>query len=187
MKSSHPKEDYKKIVSAIIEQAMLEYIKLQHPKARKKKPMQEAFANAVDIFFLSSYTFKYFKNLDGSNKTLKDMLKIILDKSNPDLKEMKTYLIQSSILHWEKKYIPVVTLPSCFIFKGHVYVIEHTEDNWSVDHFEKSIKMNRKQNKANEKSFIKIIFSIIKKYYPEMSQEEIFYEILKMNQIQINY
>lgn len=187
MLESNPLEDYKKIIAAIVEQSMMEYIKLQHPKARKKKYLLNAFANAIDIFFLPSYTFAYFFNSDGSNMNLHDLIIQVTDTSSPNLEEMKKHLIHSAYEHWSKKYVPTLTIPDCLIYKGHVYVIEHSDSNHSVNHEEKSIQMNRQQNLENEKIFVEIVFNIIDKVDPEASPHEAFYEILKMNQIQINY
>ena len=187
MLKTNPLEDYKKIISAIIEQSIMEYIKLQHPKTRRKKYLMDTFANSIDIFFLPSYTFAHFFNSDGSNMNLHDLLIQITDTSSPDLEQMKKYLIDSAHKHWSLKYMPTLTIPDCLIYKGHVYVIEHSESTPFVDHEVKSIKMNRKQNLENEQIFVKILFKIIEEVDPEALPHEAFYEILKMNQLQINY
>ena len=74
MLEPNPLEDTRRIISAIVEQSMMDYIKLQHSKTRKKKHLSNAFANSIDVFFLPSYTFAYFFNSDGSNMNLHDLL-----------------------------------------------------------------------------------------------------------------
>ena len=54
MNNTKALQDYKKIVAAIIDQSMDEYVKLQHPKYRKKKIHYESFATSIDIFFTIS-------------------------------------------------------------------------------------------------------------------------------------
>jgi hypothetical protein len=48
--------DYKRLLRAILVHAMDDYVKLQHPKNRRKKYLREAFSSAVDMFFDSEYS-----------------------------------------------------------------------------------------------------------------------------------
>lgn len=180
-------QDYKRIIAGIIEQSMDEYVKLQHPKSRKKKYLYESFANSFDIFFDPDYSFLYFNKADGSNMTTQDMLSVILTTATPELIVMQDHLINRAAEYWDNKYMKTITLPDCFIFKGHTYVFEHTEGTPSINHDTKVIKMNRKQNLNNEKQFLNFAYQIAHRYYPDLLSYEIMYEILKMNQIQFNY
>lgn len=180
-------EDYKKIIAGIIDQSMDEYVKLQHPKFRKKTYLYESFASSFDIFFDPDYTFLYFIKADGTNMTTQDMLSVILTTATPELTVIQDHLIAKAAEYWDKKYMKTITLPDCFIFKGHTYALEHTKEQPSIDHVAKIIRMDRKQSLKNEKQFLKFAFEIASIYSSELSPPEVMYEILKMNQIQFNY
>lgn len=180
-------QDYKKIIAAIIEQSMDEYVKLQHPKYRKKKTNYESFSTAIDIFFLNDYKFLYFVQHDGSYMNTKDLLSLILNSANPDLNTMRDHLIQTAYTYWESKYMKTINIPDCFCFKGHVYIVQHTKNKPYVDHKDKTINMDRKQTLENEKIFLNLSLEIVNFLFPDLTLSETFYEILKMNQIQINY
>ena len=180
-------QDYRKIVAAIIEQSIDEYVKLQHPKFRKKKYSYQAFSNSFDIFFNPEYTFLYFNKADGTSMTTQDMLSVILTTATPELFVIQDYLINKAAQFWDSKYMKTIILPDCFTFKGHVYALQHTEGMPSIDHDSKAINMSRKQTLQNEKQFLEFAFQIANRYYPDLSFSETMYEILKMNQIQFNY
>ena len=71
---------------------MDDYIKLQHPKNRRKKYLREAFTNAVDMFFDSEYMMLHLQNGDGSFMSLEDFLKEALNTDRIDIEKLKKHL-----------------------------------------------------------------------------------------------
>ena len=59
------REDWETLLMAILTQAMNDYVKLQHPKYRKKKYLQDAFDSAVKMLFDDTFEFMYLKNEYG--------------------------------------------------------------------------------------------------------------------------
>ena len=70
-------EDYRKIVKAIFDSAIVDYTKLQHSKNRNKKFLQQSFLDVTAMFFDTSFIFEHFLSLeDGTTKlSFEDLIK----------------------------------------------------------------------------------------------------------------
>ncbi len=145
--------DYIKLLTAVLKGGMDDYIKLQHPKYRKKKYLQEAFDCAVDMFFSKDFSFLYFKNEEGEHMTIQDMLKRIMKTNKVEMQKMKDHLIKESREYWEDKLINTLYIPESLIYNGHVYKILHTEEDSSIDYEEKTIYVNKKPDSENQIDF----------------------------------
>lgn len=153
-------QDYIKLLTAVLKAGMDDYIKLQHPKYRKKKYLQEAFDYSVDMFFSKDYSFLYFKNENGENMTIQDMLKKIMKTNKVEMDKMKTYLIEESRKYWENKLINTLYIPESLIYNGHVYKVLHTEKSSTVDYNEKTIHIDKKPDSENQEDFFSKIIEI---------------------------
>lgn len=156
-------EDRTKLIIAILKQAMDDYIKLQHPKFRKKKYLLEAFQNAVDMFFDSEYRFLYIQDSDGKDVSVKELLSILLNSNDPEMINMQEHLITEALQFWNSKEINVVDIPDTIQVDGHVYHILHTEeDDYAVNVFDKSITLNKQaSNSENQEQFVMAITELI--------------------------
>lgn len=183
-------EEYKILLLAILKQAMDDYIKLQHPRFRKKKYLQEAFDSAVSLFFDDEHRFLYLKNNEGDYMSMKDLLSYFVSDKNMDIEKLRTHLIQEGKIFWENKFLNVIDIPESFIYDGHVYSIYHADDDFPViDYQEKTITMNKDStNSDNQQAFVKAAVEVMlyheeipisKKYIDQLSKA--FFRMLKVN------
>lgn len=155
-------EDYKALLMAILTQAMNDYVKLQHPKYRKKKYLQEAFESSVKMLFDDSFEFLYLRNENGDNMSFKEMLSYFISEKNMDLQKLRVHLIKEAKTFWENKLLNVLEVPQSFIYDGHVYDTVHSPDDSSVDYVEKIIYINKENdNSDTQQAFIKCAVEIM--------------------------
>ena len=157
-------EQYKTLLMAILRQAMDDYIKLQSPIYRRKKYLQEAFDAAVSMFFDESYRFLYIKTTDGKNMSLTDLLSIFINDKKMNINDLREHLISESKKFWENKLLNIIEVPNSYIYDGHVYKVEHLDDNdsYEIDFMKKLILINKdSKNSDNQQLFIKAAIEIL--------------------------
>lgn len=155
--------DYRKLLQAILKHAMDDYIKLQHPKNRRKKYLKEAFTNAVDMFFDSEYMMLHLQNGDGSFMSLEDFLKEALDTDRIDIQKLKEHVVAESRAFWETKLVNTIYIPDNVIYDGHVYRILHSGEAEEpiLDLDSKTITLNKNhENSENQEKFIIYLLKI---------------------------
>lgn len=187
---SKAKEDYKNLLMAILSQTMDDYIKLQHPRYRKKKYLQEAFDSAVKMFFDESFELLYFKNDEGDHMSLNDLLSWFISDSNMDLNKLKEHVVSEAKIFWENKLLNVLDIPESFIYDGHVYQTHHTdESDYTIDFEAKTITLNKNsEDSLNQENFIAAAIEVllfheeipIKKAYREKLNKA-FFRMIRMN------
>jgi hypothetical protein len=156
--------DRKILLNAVLKQAMDDYIKLQHPKFRKKKYMQEAFDSAVEMFFDSSFSFMHLKDENMDSISLKEMISQLMNDDRIDIDNIKEHVINEARAFWEVKLLRTLYIPDSFIFDGHVYSIYHTDDNEDsmIDFDQKTITVNKDvSNSENQQFFMKLCIQVI--------------------------
>lgn len=182
--------DYKALLLGIVKQSMDEYIKLQHPRYRKKGYLQDAFESSVEMFFDDSFRFLYLKNEDGEMMSLQDLLSMFVSSKNMEIKKIKEHLITESKMYWENKLINVIDIPSALVYDGHVYLIEHSSDtDYQIDYEAKIISLNMDSNNSdNQQTFVAAASEVMlyhenvpiqKKYIPVLGKA--LFRLLKMN------
>lgn len=143
-------KDYHELLQKIIVQAIEDYIKLAHPAYRRKKYLQEAFEDAVDLFFDPFYQLEAIKNDDQQNMNLREIISEALQVEDPDIDELKNYLIKTAKDFWKKHKIKTLHVPSMLCVEGEVYDIEHntTVTDYIINTENKTIQLNKKSDKA---------------------------------------
>jgi len=155
-------EDYKTIIKAVLRQGMDDYIKLQHPKFRTKKYLQEAFDSSVEMFFNSDYRMLHLANEYGEPMSLKDMMQTILEDDRVSGKNIRNHLVKESRSFWETKLIRTLYVPDSFVYDGHVYsVFGSQEADNRVSFEEKEIYLNKDLGSDSELEFIRAAIDII--------------------------
>jgi hypothetical protein len=155
--------DWKILLNAVLRQAIDDYIKLQHPKFRKKKYLQEAFDSAVNMFFDSDFQFLHIKDPEGNFMSLKELASSILEDDRLDMEKIKIHVVSEARDFWETKMINTIYIPSTFIYDGHVYHVHHTdEDDTHIDLDKKIITLNKQtENSDNQQRFIETVIKLI--------------------------
>jgi len=153
--------DFNTLLNAILRQSMDDYIKLQHPKFRSKKYLQEAFDSAINMLFDSSYRFLYVRNELDEEMSLKEMVSFLLNDDRVKIDNLKNHVIQEAQAFWETKLVRTLYIPDSFIYDGHVYKVEHRKDTDSEIDFEnKTIFINKKRGSEGELQFFEVAINI---------------------------
>ena len=191
MDTNIDEHDYKRLLRGILMHAMDDYVKLQHPKNRRKKYLREAFSTATDMFFDSEYMMLHIQNGDGSFVNLKEFLAEILGSGNLEVEKIKNHVINESRTFWETKMLSTVYIPDNIVYDGHVYSVTKVIDQEEpeIDFNQKTIKINPcSDNTENQENFIISLIKIVL-YHQDLalSQEKIttigkgVFKLLRMN------
>ena len=163
MHDTTDEQDHSKLLAAITRQAIDDYIKLQHPKYRKKKYLIEAYHQAIDMFFDNSYRFMFIPNDDGDDMSFLEMLRATLKTEHVKIHKIRDHVIAEALAFWDTKTIKTVDIPETLQINGHVYRIHHTEDvgSYTVDYLEKILTINKLPDSTNEELFVEAVFEIL--------------------------
>ncbi len=155
-------EDCKTLIKAVIENAMSDYIKLQHPANRKKKYLQESLIVATAMFFDKSFRFTIFFNSDGTKMSLQDALEYSIGYSsvasvkfiNNLLKEMETY--------WWEKHFQNIKIPNDVSICGRLFFIKQYAEQQSKEYDnDKLLIFLNKNDKNKDRVFINTSLKIM--------------------------
>lgn len=155
--------DFKRLLEAILRQGMDDYIKLQHPRARVKKYMEEAFLEAADMLFDPTYQFLHLKNEMGDEMHLQDVLEVILGIENLSPKDLQEKVIDMSKEFWMKKQLQVIKIPECVVLDGHVYSVFNDQDveGHYIDLANKTIFLDKNsEDSTNQEEFCKMLVEL---------------------------
>ena len=91
--------DTRKLMIAIINQAVKDFERLAWPGARKDKPSIENWETARDLFFRENYHFDY----GDIPITLEDMLDYISFEGAFQLSTIRARIIEQAKIYWQNK------------------------------------------------------------------------------------
>jgi len=143
------REDYRKLMSAILRQAMDDYIKMQHPNRRRKKYEKEAFWSAVGLLWDPAYAMDIADH-DGDSMGLLELAKAAADRENLNVEALHEYLLQESNRYWDEKNLRTVEIPEDVVVEGHVYEVRHHAEAVEIDYEAKTISLNKTGPVAEE-------------------------------------
>jgi len=121
-------KDYRFLLQAVLTKAIDDYVKLLHPKQRKRKYLQEYFLEAVDMFFDDSYLMAYIQNDSGEPMSLKDLVNLSMDSGRGSIEELQEHVVNSALKYWQDKDMNVVNIPETLQVDGHVYHVFHIDE-----------------------------------------------------------
>lgn len=180
-------EDFKKLLAAILKQAIEDYVKLQHPKARSKKYLQEAFESAVGLIFDPEYRLAGVQNELGEETSLDDLVTHILNGATADPEELQQYVVDQAKRFWERKKLHVIDIPETLIMDGAVYEVVQSEQEPWVDHDDHTIYCDKQTpSRANEETFVVLATEVMTKQASIPCKDpaklgKAFYRLLRMN------
>jgi hypothetical protein len=153
--------EYKSLIKAIIDNGIIDYIKLQHPNNRKKRYLQEAYYTSIALFFDDSFRLDLFLDQDGLPLSLETALKIIVDGQLASTQKAREYLIKETIVYWHEKNFQNLSLPKTINIAGKTYFICNTkEENPYID-LEKYIFYLNFSKKEVDRDFTALCLSLI--------------------------
>lgn len=154
--------DSEVLLRHILRQAIDDYIKLQHPKFRQKKYLQEAFQDAVDMFFDPDYRFMHIKNEDGNDMSLPELLKQANYGRQSQSDRLKAYIVKESKIYWQNKELSALTIPDTMPICGHVYSVIHEDlPGYRVDYESHDLYLNKQQSSDSEETLIQAVTEIL--------------------------
>jgi hypothetical protein len=129
-------EDYKRLIKAVLDASLVDYIKLQHVKNRNKKFLQKSFLNSIDMFFDTTYLFEHFKDLETQTKNLNflELLTCYLGKTIKDLDTIHKHISEESIAYWWEKNFHDLEIPETITIGGIVWTVKNSPNNSFIDH-----------------------------------------------------
>jgi hypothetical protein len=156
------KGDYKTLLVSILRQAIDDYIKLLHPRYRRKKYLQEAWQDAIDMFFDSEYRMMHVKNEFGEDMSIKDLVSTLLESDQNDIKRLQNHVIDEALVFWKAKQVSTIDIPDTVVVDGHVYYIHHTtEDGYVIKPETKTVTLNKdSSNSENEQNFVNALMEL---------------------------
>ncbi len=154
--------DYKRLLNAILSQAIDDYVKLHHPKYREKKYLKEAYLYSIDMLFDPEYRLMHVPNEYGTDMSLSEIISIMVNKEVTDLSKLQAYVTDQTIEYWDAKYIKTIDIPDTFGVEGTVYHVQHhAKDTLTIDYADKTIFLNRTLPLAEqEKLFVYAIVEV---------------------------
>lgn len=154
------KEDYQKLMSAVLRQAIDDYVKLQHPKHRQRKYEKEAFITAVDLFWDEEYLLAI---LDDESKfhTLKTLCMAASGRENIEIKNLRQAIVAQSKEYWKNKAMNTITIPEQITVAGHVYsVVDNSNEiEFYIDYDNKLIGLDLESDSAQQ-TFMKAVVDL---------------------------
>tara|TARA_Y100000310_G_scaffold158679_1_gene158101 strand:+ start:2578 stop:3156 length:579 start_codon:yes stop_codon:yes gene_type:complete len=180
-------ENYIRIVNAVINSAVTDYVKLAHPKNRNKKYLQESFNNSISMFFDETYRINAFTCLlDEKPFTTKELLSILISTPGVSMEKARQHVINESIKYWWEKNFNDIKIPSSINIFGRVYSI-HIASKEHIDYEKGRIYFPVKKI-GSDRIFFKLSLKIIlREAEIELEEEEfdklhkVFYLFLKIN------
>lgn len=179
--------DYKTLVQAVIENAITDYIKLQHPQNRNKKYLKEGFSSAVEMFFTDDYEFKSFLSFETELPlTTKDLISIMIGSSSSSLEKTKDYMITESMKYWWEKNFHDLKIPSKIVIAGRVWFV-HNSSSLKVDYNKNHIYIPIKKQFSDRllvSAYLKVMLresDIVITEKQEADLHKLFYLFLKVN------
>lgn len=155
---SEAQADNRRLMSAILRQAMDDYIKMQHPRRRQKKYEKEAFWSAKDLLFNPKYELDI-NDENGDSMSLTALAQAAADRDNVDIPALREYLIRESKRYWSNKNMKAIDIPEDVIVEGHAYAVQHHVGSYVIDFDSKCIYLN-KQGPTVEEEFTQALIEL---------------------------
>lgn len=165
-KTSFDSNDYEVLARAVFSQAWTDYIKLQHPRSRKKNHAREAFLDAVDMFFDETYLFMCFKDELENHMNLEDLLRIFYRGKTFDVSLLQERLAEEAVAYWEKKRMRTIEIPEQVVVHGYVFeVILGDVESFLIDFDERTITLDFQLDKLEkQKQFARALMRCVAYY-----------------------
>lgn len=175
---SDPKEDYKSLIKAVFDIAISDYYKLQHPRNRNKKYLEEGFSSAVAMFFDPEFRFDVFLSPEtDSNLSTEELISIMIDSNNVSIKNAQKHVIDKSIDYWWEKNFHDLKVPSKVTLVGKVWHIS-TAQTLSIDYNKNKIYLPIKKS-SSDRLYIQAVLTIILNELNITLSEEDFFQFHK--------
>lgn len=181
-------DDYEKLLKVVLDAALVDFIKLQHPRNRTKKYLEEALDTSVELFFDPDFRFEYFFNQDDPNEkySLKEALIRLLKTRNISMTKVKNHVVNESISYWWEKNFHDIKVPTKVNLAGKVFYIVNSKQE-RIDYENNKLYFACKKEAADRVFFKLCLKVLIKESNLDFTDEQLelfykyFYLFLKIN------
>jgi uncharacterized ubiquitin-like protein YukD len=127
--------DYKKLIKAVFDAALVDYTKLQSPRNRTKKYLDESFQNSVSMFFDQKFIFKHFIDTETqtNNLNFQELLGYFLNKNEINMQKIHKHISEESMSYWWERNFHDLKIPERITVKGVVWTIKNSPNNAYID------------------------------------------------------
>lgn len=185
--------EYRSLIKAIIDNGIIDYIKLQHPNNRRKTYLKDAYYTAIALFFDDSFRLETFSDENGDSLSLESALKIVLDGQLTSASKARQYVIKETIAYWYEKNFQNLYLPKTINIGGKTYFICNKKNSTAFIDRIKYVFYIDLSKKDSDRDFAKLCLQLlIDESFIELntadfnSLNKFFYLFLKMNGCFIN-
>lgn len=182
------KDDYKRLIKAVIDYSVTNYIKYQHPSNRSRKSQHKDFLLTLDIFYDPNYKFEHFVHLDTfENLSTKEMLEFMMDGAEASMEKTRNHIVEQSIDYWWTKNFHDIKVPSEFTICGKVWRMVNSPNNYFIDKDNLRIYLPLKKKGADRLFFKFVLQILIEEIEIDLTEEQFLklhkfiYLLLKVN------
>jgi hypothetical protein len=168
--------DYRHLLVSVMNQAVDDYVKLQHPNARPRVYLQEAFLTAIDFLFDSEFRAENIMNGHNEPMSTLDLVREILDSDSESVERLQQYAINKCYRYWKQKQMPVLDhIPETVSIAGRTFDVQHAEGLEDYDYSieENFILVDRHFDDINAQLFLEAIIDIIKALHKEEIEQAV--------------
>lgn len=181
-------EDYRKLIQAVIEYSITNYIKYQHPKNRKTKSQKEDFLLTLQIFFDSEYRFEHFQSPETlEDMSTPDMISYMLNGAEASMSKTHSHIINESIDYWWTKNFHDIKVPEIITISGKVWKTVNSPNNSYIDWDNQRLYLPVKKRGADRLFFKQTLQILLKESEVQLDETnfekfyKLFYLFLKVN------
>lgn len=189
LKDTDPEDDYAKLIKIVLDAALVDYIKLQHPLNRNKKYLEEALETSVQLFFDKDFRFEHFYDRENPNQkySLIDVMMLLTNTRKISMQKIQQHVVDESISYWWEKNFHDIKIPQNIVLAGKVFKIINAPKLEKIDYENNTLSFPVKKT-GSDRVFFKLCFQVIlKESEIQLSDDQfekiykIFYLFLKIN------
>jgi len=122
----------------ILSQARDDYIKLMHPKRRRKRHLAIAWVSAISCIFDNDYLAAALSNEWDKPMSLEDLAKAATDRENVDIEHFRAETRRAAKDYWSEYKLKTIDIPKNITVCSYVYSVEtlyqHDDPGYCVDY-----------------------------------------------------
>jgi hypothetical protein len=155
--------DLRTLLIGIVNQALEDYQKLQHPTNRVKKYLQEDYLTAFDFLFDDEFELAYLPNGTNGNMSVHELLCEVLDTDSPNIEMLRNYAVKTTKEYWEGRKLAVLDhIPDTVCVSGRTFNVHHAYiTGYDIDIDENTITLDKENSEENQKNFLQAMLEAI--------------------------
>lgn len=156
----HP-DDLQRLAQKEVQSIIDDYVRLQHPSTRNRTYLNEAFLNARDALFDSTFLFSTFKTEENQDMSMQDLLDICMSDDTMKLPVLQKYCVTAAHDFWKERPLNTLKVTDDVTFDGHSYHVFHSEDETYIDFDDQIIYCNKKDSTLHQEQFMKLLMQLV--------------------------